>query len=246
MAFAYQKTVDDMAIIWGAREQMARKFDFGAWTEMRIGCFWSTTTLGDNNTEPTVTETVPITTAYDRFFFGLKDESAVTPSLAGSRFVGMTNRENVALNSILTASAGNVTIGDAGQNFGVRGFEGATQATVSSLSGNIGGMSNADPAAATGYASFMGLRFVISNLGASSQTIAVSSSFSNNVAGTDYSAANLRTYLSAFAAPSSAITIDWNNGVTAYAIPDCWFLRNPFFNNRIRVHCMNAIKVAPV
>jgi hypothetical protein len=245
MAFVYQKTVDDKAVIFGAREHLPRKFDFGAWTEARIGMFWSLTTLGGDNTKPASDEIVPVVTPFDCFSFGLKDSSATAPGVAGSMFIGMITETQSKITVGGAFGAGNVGIGETDANIEVLGYDGATPLARSSTA-SVGNWMNSDPEAASGYASFVGMRFVVADLGLATQTITVSASFTANIGGTDYSAANLRTYLSAFASPSTEIEVDWNDGADALVVPDCWFLRNPFFNNRIRVHAMNALKVAPV
>lgn len=245
MAYAYQKTVSDLTVIFGAREQLASQFDFGTdWTEIRIGMFWGLVALNDNNAAPS-TEDVAISSVLDRIFFGIKDNSQNCPGVAGSLYIGLSNRSTN--HSYVSTANGSMADTFNGRNMGVIGYKDTTPITGAST--DVSGLSGvSDPSPTSGYAAFTGVKFVLLNRGLSNQQIKVSAACSptgSPVSGTDYSAANLRTYLSAFAGGSAEVTLDWNDGATAYAIPDSWFLRNPFFNARVRVSCMNAIKVSP-
>ncbi len=244
MAFAYQKTSTDKTFILGAREQVARQFDFGTdWTEIRIGMFWSPVSLASNNAAASL-EGVPVSTVLDRYFFGIKDNSGLVPGQAGSRYLGLTNRTGSALTSIV-ASTRDIWDQDP---FGSMGAGGAYDTTFLNVADQAGVIGVADPSPSTSYCQYRGLRFVVVNRGLSSQTVKISSSVTatpSPVSGADYSAAALRSILSAFGNETSQVTVNWNNGSVAYDLPDSWFLRNPFFNNRFRVSCMNALKIAP-
>jgi hypothetical protein len=131
----------------------------------------------------------------------------------------------------------------AGAGLSAYGYEGVTAVAGS---GAVTGMDNipADPSPATGYCAFLGLRFVITNRGAATQSIALTSCVSGTTSGGTYTAALMLGDLNAFVGPSTSRTIAWNDGAAAYAIPDAFYFRAPLYNNRLRISCIRMKRFA--
>lgn len=245
MATIYQKTVSDKTCILAPREFILRPFDFGDdWTEMRLGAYISGVTSGADDTT-SVAETVSISTAADRIFFGIKDSATNDlPGFGDALFLGVTTE---------TGNGSNITIGPpnsfrtaviSGGNLAAVGYHDTT--IVGGSSGQTTNEIMLFPAASgsSAYCGFFVVKFVISNRGTSSQSFAISVEATTTISGTDYSASALRLLINN-ATFNTPVTIAWNDGAVARDIPDAIFIRMPFYNNRIRLSCIRAIRYAP-
>ncbi len=231
MGDIYQKLAEK-TMIPAAREGYRRQFDFGDWTEMRFGILFSGVTAAGDNTMA-VTEAVTLNTADDRIAFGLKDNSAGYPGTTGTLFLGGGN----------TGTSSDVFVsGAAGQFYdstGATGIQalGLAGTVLKNGTGNMASMVFPDAAAASAYCGFYALKFVLTDRGLATQSVAISAAWSASVSGTDYSPGALLTLMNN-GTYGTARTVQWNDGAAAYDIPDCCYIRMPFFNNRIRVSCM--------
>lgn len=239
MATIYQKIASDKTCILNARQAMLRQFDFGAWTEMRMGFFFSGVTLAGDNTQA-VAETVAVSSPLDRVLVGIKNaDTADMPGFAGSMFLG-TGSLNAG-----TSESNTQDYQDSTGPLYALGFNGVT--VVGGAAGQSMSYSclwGANTAAATAYCGFYGVQFIITNLGAATQAVAIRNANTSAIAGADYSESALRTYLNNGPWSGTQRTLTWNDGANAYAIPDGFFTYMPFFNNRIRLSCIMAVKYA--
>lgn len=235
MAEIYLKALENTLIL-EAREFMLRQFNFGTWTEMRMGMFFGgIATTGNNNN--VVGETVAISSALDRFAFGIKDSGTTAiPGQTGASFLGLTT----------TIAQNNVSAIGSYQSNGAWSAAGMTDTTI------IGGTAGQtvlqtnfpnDVTVSSGYNAFYAIKFVINNQGLSTQTVDISVAAATTVAGTDYSLSALRTLINS-STYGTARNIAWNTGAAAKTIPNCWFLRLPFVNNRIRMSAIDMIKIS--
>lgn len=238
MATIYQKTVSDKTLILAPREFFLRPFDLGAWTEMRIGVFLSGVTSGGDNTD-SVVESVTVNTAADRIAFGIKDSASNDlPGFGSALFLGAVTETSAASESSATAfNSGNNRVSAAGY-FATTLVGGAFAQTIGQL------LNFPSAAGATGYCGFAAIKFVITNLGASSQSVAISATSTTPIAGTDYSASALRILMNnaVFGTP---VATAWNTGAAARTLPDAVYVRMPFYSNRIRLSAIRAIRYAP-
>ncbi len=246
MSSIYQKTVSDKTNILAPREYFIRPFDFQNWTEARFGILWSAVaSSGDNVT--VAPETVALSTAADLISFGLKDSAtSALPGQAGSIFLGATNA--------LGASALTFGAGAAGANFAsnlgnpavlaATGYNGVTKFGGTGSEGIDGIQCPSNTAVASGYCGFYALKFVINNRGLSTQTVTITGSTQSTVSGTDYSASALRILLNN-ATYTNGGTIAWNTGAAARDIPDSFWIRAPFYSNRMRISCMMGVRYLP-
>lgn len=244
MSNIYEKITGDKTLVLTARDGFMRKFNFGTWTDMAIGIYF--TGIVGNNTAISGDENVNIITHADRMTFGLKNSSnTILPGFPGSYFVGACSRIGDSQATALGSSYGN----NNGQ-FPSIGFYGdtVTSGGTTNHSCNNIAFPNGGGTGATSYNGFTGLRFIISNLGASNQSILVKWGRTDTVAGTDYSTAALVTQMNNqnWQLPSggASYTIAWNDGATAYPIPDAFWIRMPFYTNIIRMSSIAAVKYA--
>ncbi|HEX2901443.1 MAG TPA: hypothetical protein VHS96_17140 [Bacteroidia bacterium] len=244
MALIYTKLLSplDKTTVLAPRQGGGRKFDFDDdWTEIRVGAFLvGVAATGSNDVN--VTESVTLTTYLDRITFGIKNsDTEDAPGAAGTLFLGATTR--TGLPSYSAAAQGFRS--DSGGSLVAAGYNGASiiGGTVAEDLGGIMGFP--DASGASGYNGFFCIRYRITNLGLSSQSVGVS--LNNNattVAGTDYSANALRTLMNN-ATFLTERAIAWNDGASAYDIPDAYYVRTPFYNNTLRLSAIRAIRYAP-
>ncbi len=246
MAEIYTKTTKKTLIL-EPRECVIRQFDFGAWTEMRMGMYFSGIAASGNDSQG-LGETVAVASALDRITFGIKDSDTTNiPGETGSLFLGVLSEtySSTAItgnDSSAFRSAG-ASNGSSSRALVAGGFVG-----TSLINGNPGSDLCVEPdypapTGSTAYCAFLALKFLITNIGLSSQTVTISASTATPVSGNAYTLANLRSAINA-ATYSNAKVVTWNTGAAARAIPDCWFLRLPFLNNRIRMPAIDMIKIA--
>jgi len=241
MAQIYQKTVSDKTCILAPREFILRPFNFGTdWTEVRVGAYFGGVASSGDNTDSAI-ESVTIATAADLITFGIKD--SVTNDLPGfgdALFLGGITDTGQA--SYCSGSG----FGDTTANKLCAAGAHETTIVGGSVVNTLGSISAfpASASGATGYNAFMVLKFVISNRGLSSQTVTISGSGTSPIAGTDYSAAALRLLMNN-ATFGTGRVIAWNDGAVARDIPDAFFCRVPFYNNRIRLSAIRCIRYAP-
>lgn len=232
-ATIYQKP-SEKTLILAPRESMQRAFDFGAWTELRMAMFFSVIDAINDNAAG-AGETAIINTAADYLTFGLKNADNTTlPGMAGSRFVGIgarTGNVNTSSNFILNSGAG----------FDTFGYEGTTLKNGTGKVGVWAGPTN--PAPSSNYCVMSAIRMVITDRGLATQSIAISSSETAS-GSSSYPASLLLSDMNTFASPSASRTVQWNDGVAAYPIPDSFWVRCPLYNNRIRISCIRMKRYA--
>lgn len=237
MAEIYLKGAEN-ALILAPREMVVRPFDFGAWTEMRLGFFYSIVTAAGDDTNG-VNETVPISSSLDYMAFGIKTNNTVLPRETGTDFLGFMN--NTGASSVYVTGSPNML-----SSAGVPRAAFITDTTIVSIADDVDEAGSPNASGASGYNGFYGLRFVVTNIGTATQQINIGSGRRTTVSGTDYSDTALRTEL--LSGGSTGYTMntarDWNTGAAARVIPSAFYMRMPFFNNRIRMSCMGMIKIA--
>jgi hypothetical protein len=233
MAEIYLKSSENTLIL-EPREYMLRPFDFGDWNEIRMGMYFSGVLSSDNNGNVT-NETVVYASFLDRIMFGIKDSSTALPGDTGSLFLGVGS-----------AASGSATVGTGafGGNLDAQGL-GIYDATSVAGSGSGGGNTMAFPNDVSGsssYCGFFGIKMHWTDKGLSSQVAQIDFATAATVSGSTYTVAALRTQL--LNATYAANSVTWNDGASARAVPTCWYLRLPFYNNRIRLSVIDMIKIS--
>jgi hypothetical protein len=241
MSNIYEKIVGDKTLVLTARDGFMRKFNFGSWTDMAVGIYF--TGIVGNNTTISTQENITIATHADRMTFGLKNSTnTILPGFEGSYFIGAcTTISNTAASALV------VSYGDNNGKFPSVCFDGTTVVaggdTSHALDNNNMAFPSGGGTGATGYNGFYGIRFIISNIGTATQTVTVKFTKVDTVAGTDYSTAALVTQINnATWSTTVGGALAWNDGSSAYPIPDAFWIRMPFYTNIIRISSVAAVK----
>jgi hypothetical protein len=207
------------------------------WTEARLGMFFvGVDAHADDLPGPSGGETVTVATVADYVTFGLKDSATRNlPGQAGGNFIGVRSTSGVS-------EAATTFFGDDSAQCSAVGYAGAVLANGGVVAN--GAMLFPDPSDLTGYNGFYCVKFVVNNRGSSIQAVSISVARNGLIAGDDYSKAALYQAINnaSFGAPKM---VTWNTGSAARALPDAAFLRIPFYNFRIRIQEIMAVKTAP-
>lgn len=239
MALIYTKLTDKTTVL-APREGGGHKFNFGTdWTELRIGAFISAVAATGSN-DNTVSETNNPANVTDYPTFGIKDDSATWPGQTNSRFLGVTTQDGIA--TVADPSTG---IGSPGGPWYACSYVDTTRTVSASSVKTSLTMGQCSPAGATAYCNYFAVKFVVSDIGLSTQSVAISMASQNSgISGNDYSATALRTLINngTYGAPQS---VDWNTGAAARPLPDCIWIRTPLYLNTLRLSAIRAIRYAP-
>jgi len=210
-----------------------------AWNEVRIG-FIGTMVPTASDDAAANAESVAYASLIDWFAFGLINDQLAIPGQAGCQFVGACSDPVYTQNHdhirVTDNAAGAGHVGEYGQydygGFAALALNGAT--VISKGSGAVGSF-NYPIYANDGRGALFALKYVVANPGAANQTIALSYANPATAVVTTPSTAKatLRSLLTG-AAYTAAATLNWYAAGVALPLPDTWFLRSPFINNRIR------------
>lgn len=237
MALIYTKAAEKTLIL-SPREGYQRAFDFQDWTEIRLGMFYSGVAASGDDTDA-INEVVTYNTPSDAIAFGLKNSSnTVIPGLATSTFVGLFNKLTYQSESNGSNFFSNTNVGS---GLLPSAFNGAT--AIANIGPIQTGFTFPAASGGTGYCGVMVLKMVVTDRGLATQKIGMVNYVNGAVGGSDYSTAALRTQMNS-ATFGSLVDVDWNAAGVALPIPDSFFVRFPFYNNRIRISCMRASRYA--
>lgn len=229
----YQKNVSDKCLILEPGVGWKQPFDLGTWAQLAIAMYWSATTGTDDNAVPPATEDSSTGSVNSILAWGLKTDDLLLPGTAGCKFVGITGNLNttVAARYNITSSSEHRI-----QRAGASDLRYGTviDTTFTNSSGEMARNTGNAMATDTLYASYFALRFTIAGSGTAAQTIAVARA-TTNPSTSSPTINNLRTSLGTVGF-TAVVTLAWNDGATAYAIPTSMFLRFPFVNTRVRIH----------
>ena len=267
MGHIYQKSgsvSSEMTLILEPTQSFVRQFSLGTWDELRMGMFFSFLTgsgpTSDNTTVATdsqprvVGETITVVGDNNRqkIMFGLKDSGSLTPGTSGTWFLGAATSGSTRLGDNTSVIPYHISVGSsATRALTATGYSGSIRiggllegaAGTNIMAPWQGGNPVEDPGAISYYCGFYGLRFVINNPGAAGQTVDMWSmrpAFGTQL-GSDYSTDNLKTQLDLLPNTASFVRLNWNNGTTAYPIPDSFYVYFPFVFSKLR---LSAIYVA--
>lgn len=247
MGEIFQKVALDRAFILDPREFFTRQLDFEDWTELRMGMFFSLVKSGVGN-ENVIAEQESVTniTNEDIITIGLKNsDNDNLPGFSGALFLGVTNHYDGV--SELTRDFAFTNVCWAASQSGFLTVAGRYDttligATPSEAVNNLEcGITVAN---STAYCGFFAIKFVILNRGLSTQSVKMSTAKLGAVSGADYTPSALRTLINN-STYGTERTIAWNDGAAARVIPDSFWIRLPFYNNRLRLSCIRAIRYAP-
>lgn len=262
MAVYYDKNGTDMTAILDPREPHGRKVGFAdiEWNEARMGGFISMVNAADDNGAYALEEVV-VSSVYDYLMIGLKNSDYKNTVIGQTNcaFWGLTG-QSTKDTALVDFSFGNRREGTITMDYAVGNYSRFAVSNDSTINAaTVGGATAsdadalirigllADVVAATNYAMFFGLRFVISNRGTAAQTVEMWLSNGNNTKYTDTSDANLRSLLTNFTShqyATSSGSLAANDGVDPFPIPDAVFFLTPFLSNRLRIHEKGALFIS--
>lgn len=237
MATIYSHNANDKVLILDNREALQRKLDLGSWNEIRLGIFYNS--VGSNTpTSSYVDELVNQSTRADILAFGLKDSAtSILPGFSGSYFIGiaLTGSHNINANNTQYYDASYTNFNGVGF-YGTSSYWGGASANAFGFPINGGGTNSSD------YCYYYVLKIIINNSGSASQTLSVYTSNGSYSSGTTYYGIPQLNQQMNNANFGTVSTVTWNDGVNALPIPDSFWIRTPFYFNKIRISSLSAVK----
>ena len=238
----------EQTLVLGKRNYLFRPFDVGDWTELRMGMFVrSVSAYGDDKVG--VSENVGTTTPGNRYrtlAIGIKNsDNEANPFYEGSYFLGISNNGGYEACATDGSTLSMRAFGECA-SMGMSGMNPMLPALNASLEDNYFGGSglawDIDPSVAT-YCCFIGLKIRIYDKGLATQYVALSVAFAKN-ATPPYNQDTLFAGMHGTYQWGPSLAITWNDGSTAFAIPDALFIRFPFENNRCRLSAVAVMREA--
>lgn len=235
MAIISTVNTSDKTLILASKEGFRRQGSIGTnWTQVRIGCFYTVVPSGNDDAAfglETVTQNV---IGKDDLTFGLCDAASGGAFTTSSRFVGIRNHGNYTQDITNVSGAGRIW----GQ--GSLMLASASNGT-SEIHGSGHSFSLGYPQFSTTGVAFHAIQFTVVNAGASSQTvnlkvITASSSI------TDVSTTNLKSLILG-GTYSNLTDVTFNSGGSALTLPDCFWIRIPAVNHRLRISAYSIIRI---
>jgi hypothetical protein len=236
-----------------ARESLLREFDFGTWSKIRIGMFFSFAGASSPSSSYSL-ESVVLSSVFDRFSVGIKNsDNTALPLQTGSVFWGATNSGSIS-SEIWNQSSVNRWGARSSDLFPLGISLGATiSASLTSVSFTRGWDMPIAPTASLSSSSFagaLGLEIEIISGSTLGQRVAIrvaKEDVTSNGLGTgDTSIATLVPKVSNFTFDtiSNVLTFNAVSGSTPIPAPDALFIRNPFFNNQLRIHSVAIVQIS--
>lgn len=238
------------ALFFSAREFMIAPLTFeGDWTEIRCGFFVSGCDANFESEVNSDDELRSVSNVSDLITIGLKNSDTLDlPGEAGAIFLGLKSGESFGSEQGKFTNPDPLVSSSRGSAANYLGFlSGVGYNGVTEIGPSLMGESAVEFPLITpdeGYCGFYCLKFVISNRGDSNQAVNVYVAGISKVSGGDYSPIALRALMHSieFEAPT---TIAWNSAGVALDIPDAFYMRLPFFNNRLMLASMMAVQYQP-
>jgi hypothetical protein len=255
MAKVINKGGTDKTVILNAREWLIYPFQAPNWTDLRVGFFLSLTTTLDDDTIPTVPETVLVdgtSDPQDRYWIGVKDRSAFMPNSAGAvAFAGFVNEQPAPFHgrgdSVLQTS--DIGIGTTNAYYW-RPRNGLFPSALGGIvdggfwkAHSLDGVQNhfvKDVAGAGGYATAIGLRLQRTTQSPKVITVTVR----KNVHSSDLGFSNTptKTVLQSLLEAWPATVQQWGPA-QLNTVPSALYCYWPFHNSRLRIHSCGFVKV---
>ena len=249
MAKVFQKNINDKALILSPRESMVRKMALPTgWNNIRIGLGLSCVSNSGDDTEP-IAESVARHSYYDDFFFGIKTDGATHPWESGVNFIGISSSSN---------NWGYPTAMQKDSGYWILGNGANSIFHLSPTIGNNGTISRKTPvdnrgiselscglsSSASNYAAFVWVNLAIS--GTSLTTSGGGAGVNTPIGTADFSDFAFNQSLNEVCKPNSTETQStgafWSSGSTP-AVTSI-YLRNQFYNNRLRIHTYGYLVVS--
>ena len=236
-------------LLLGTREFFSRPFDFGQWTEVRMGMLFRLVGTSSDSASA-VFERVSVNTHSDRIYIGLKDSGSDFPGINNSNFIGIGS---ISSSCSLTSSNipnGNFAFSENEANYArlhLTAISGSNtyQKAMSVIAQNAAYFTSS--ASGSDYNAFYGLRFTLQNSGTMDQRFDIKYKFVVN-GGSGSSDVHTRLYdgenwtsLHSGTSPFQSSTASWAAGIP---LPDSFFIYSPLYNNRLRISAIEVLKIS--
>lgn len=226
------------------REAFYRPFDFGQWTEVRVGMLFRLVGTASDSASIS-TESISANTDSDKIYIGLKDSSSNLPGVSGTNFIGMASFSGSATRTDISNSS-YISFGDsfnAYHRLYLTAFSGSATYAAYFHENTITAPEFSSSASGSNYNGFYGIKFTLLNSGSANQQVQVTYRrvYLTSVGS---SSADLHTQLinnSGWTNPPASNTASWTTGIP---LPNSFFVYSPLYNNRLRMSAIEAIKIS--
>ena len=226
------------------REAFYRPFNFGEWTEMRIGMlFRLVSTASDSGS--IISESITINSDSDKIYIGLKDSGSNMPGVSGTNFIGMASVTGSGTAADLSNSS-YAAFGDSLNSYHrlyLTAFSGSNMYRAYFQENNVIAPEFSGSASGSNYNGFYGLKFTLLNSGSANQQVQVQyRRVYLTLVGS--SSADLHSQLvnnAGWTNPPASSTASWATGIP---LPNSFFVYSPLYNNRLRMAAIEAVKIS--
>jgi len=227
------------------REAFYRPFDFGEWTEVRVGMLFRLVSTASDSSSIIVEDISLVNSDSDKIYFGIKDSGNNMPGVSGTNFIGMasftgseTRADPFSPSSLLGDSF------DANTRLYLTAFSGSSMyKSFLYQSNSEASLAFSSSASGSNYNGFYGIKFTLLNSGSANQQVQVTYRrvYTSPVGS---SSADLHSQLvnnTGWTNPPGSNTASWTTGIP---LPNSFFVYSPLYNNRLRMAAIEAIKIS--
>lgn len=226
------------------REAFYRPFNFGQWTEVRIGMLFRLVSTASDSASIS-TESISANSDSDKIYIGLKDSGSNLPGVSGTNFIGMASFSGSATRTEVGQTS-YISFGDSYNTYHrlyLTAFSGSTMYKAYFHENTTIAPAFSSSASGSNYNGFYGVKFTLLNSGSANQQIEVTYRRVYQTA-VGSSSADLHTQLisnTGWTNPPASNTASWTTGIP---LPDSFFVYSPLYNNRLRMSAIEAIKIS--
>ena len=226
------------------REAFYRPFNFGEWTEMRIGMLFRLVSTASDSAS-IITESIPVNGDSDKIYIGLKDSGSNMPGVFGTNFIGMASFTSSGTAPTIGMPAYSV-FGDSFNSYHrlyLTAFSGSNMYRAYFQENTVIAPEFSGSASGSNYNGFYGLKFTLLNSGSANQQIQVQYRRVSTTLVVS-SSADLHSQLitnTGWTNPPASSTASWAAGIS---LPNSFFVYSPLYNNRLRMAAIEAIKIS--
>jgi hypothetical protein len=226
------------------REAFYRPFNFGEWTEMRIGMLFRLVSTTSDSAS-IITESITINSDSDKIYIGLKDSGSNMPGVSGTNFIGMASVTGSGTRTDPSNSS-YISFGDSFTTYHrlyLTAFSGSNMYRAYFHENTTISPEFSSSASGSNYNGFYGVKFTLLNSGSANQQVEVQyRRIYLTSAGS--SSADLHSQLvnnTGWTNPPASSTASWATGLP---LPNSFFVYSPLYNNRLRMAAIEAIKIS--
>lgn len=228
------------------REAFYRPFDFGQWTEIRIGMLFRLVSTASDSSS-IIVEDISVNSDLDKVYFGIKDSGSNMPGVSGTGFIGMASFTGSETKADPVSVIPISLLGDSAEantRLYLTAFSGSSMyKSFLYQSNSEASLAFSSSASGSNYNGFYGIKFTLLNSGSANQQVQVTYRrvYTTPVGS---SSADLHSQLvnnTGWTNPPGSNTASWTTGIP---LPNSFFVYSPLYNNRLRMSAIEAIKIS--